>query len=51
MMLTIEQADEIVSLVCDRLCYHPFVCTEQEELDEKCECCPLVERLIKEIKT
>lgn len=47
--MTIEEADELVSLVCDQLCHHPYVITDQEELDEKCERCPLAERLMKEV--
>ena len=46
--MTIEKADELVSLVCDQLCHYPFVMT-QEELDEKCESCPLAARLMKEV--
>lgn len=47
--MTIEKADELVSLVCDQHCHHPFVMT-QEELDEKCKSCPLVARLTKEVE-
>ena len=51
MKMTVEEADELVSLVCDKLCHYPFVCAEQEDLDERCESCSLVERLLKEVKT
>ena len=47
--MTIEQADEIATIACD-LCHHPYVITDQAELDEKCESCPLVERLMKEVE-
>lgn len=47
--MKIEKADELVSLVCDQLCHLPFVMT-QEELDEKCESCPLVARLMEEVE-
>lgn len=46
--MTATEADELVSLVCDQLCRYPFEC-QQNELDEKCERCPLVERLMKEV--
>lgn len=48
--MTIEKADELVSLVCDQLCHHPYVITDQEELDEKCESCPLVAHLMKDVQ-
>lgn len=47
--MTIEKADELVTLVCDHLCHHPFVMT-QEELDEKCESCPLAAHLMKDVQ-
>ena len=46
--MTIEQADEIATIACD-LCHHPYVITDQAELDDKCESCPLVARLMKEV--
>lgn len=46
--MTIEQAEEIATIACD-LCHHPYVITDQAELDEKCEGCPLVARLMKEV--
>lgn len=48
MQLTIHEADELASLVCDRLCKHPRECAE-EELENACESCPLVDRLLEEI--
>ena len=45
--MTMPEADELVSLVCDELCQYPFVMS-QEELEEKYESCPLVARLMKE---
>ena len=48
--MTIDKVDEVVSLVCDQLCHHPYVITDQEELDEKCESCPLVAHLMKEVQ-
>ena len=48
--MTMDRADELVSLVCDQLCRYPFEC-RQEELDEICERCPLVEQLMKEVST
>ena len=49
MKLTIEEADELTSLVCDRLCRYPYERTEEDLLDV-CENCPLVERLLKAVK-
>ena len=50
MKVTTAVVDELVSLVCDQLCHYPYVITDQNELDEKCESCPLVERLMKEVE-
>ena len=47
--MTIEQADEIATIACD-LCHYPYVITDQAELEEKCESCPLMERLMKEVE-
>ena len=48
--MTISEVDELASLVCDELCRYPCEITDQDELDEKCESCPLVERLMKEVE-
>lgn len=50
MKVTTAVIDELVSLVCDHLCHYPYVITDQDELDEKCESCPLVARLMKEVE-
>ena len=47
--MTMPEANELVSLVCDELCHYPHVMTK-EELEEKCESCPLVEQLMKEVE-
>lgn len=49
MELTIKEADELVSIVCDRLCKYPAECESEEELEDECESCPLIERLLKEV--
>ena len=33
--------DEVVSEMCDGFCHWPFVCANEDELDEHCDKCPL----------
>lgn len=39
--------ENIMTAVCD-LCHYPYVETDQEALEERCEVCP-VEKLLKEL--
>lgn len=48
MKISVEEVDEIATIACD-LCHYPYVITSQQELEDKCEGCPLVERLMKEV--
>ena len=48
--MTKSEADEVISLACDELCRYPYDITDQDELEEKCESCPLVARLMKEVE-
>lgn len=43
-----EKVETIMTVVCD-LCHFPYVETDQEELDLRCESCP-VERALKELR-
>lgn len=36
------------SKMCDEYCKYPYICRDQEELNEKCRACPL-KNCIKEI--
>jgi hypothetical protein len=47
--MTEETIESIMVAVCD-LCHHPYVITDQAQLDAICDNCP-VERILKEIKT
>ena len=48
--MTILEVDELLSLVCDELCRYPREITDRDELDDECESCPLLERLMKEVE-
>ena len=36
-----DEAEDMAAHICDKLCRHPREITEQEELDEICEECPV----------
>jgi hypothetical protein len=46
--MTEETIETIMETVCE-LCHHPYVVTDQAQLDEICNNCP-VERVLKECK-
>ncbi len=35
------EVEDKVAYICDKLCRHPWEITEQEEMDEVCEECPV----------
>lgn len=43
-----QTIETIMEAVCE-ICHHPYVVTDQDELDALCSNCP-VERLLKEVK-
>ncbi|MBR5889113.1 MAG: hypothetical protein IKY92_03635 [Akkermansia sp.] len=39
--------EEIMEQVCDR-CHYPYIIDDQEQLDERCEACP-IEAMLKQL--
>ena len=48
--MKITRADELCSIVCDKLCKYPLMANSQEQLEEICEDCPLVQAMLQEIR-
>lgn len=41
-----KKADELAQIFCDEYCHWPFVCADEEELNEKhCDDCALIKVL------
>lgn len=49
--MKITRADELVSIVCDKLCKYPLMASGQEQLEEICADCPLVQAMLPEIRS
>lgn len=49
--MKITRADELVSIVCDKLCKYPLMASGQEQLEESCADCPLVQAMLPEIRS
>ncbi|MDD3417373.1 MAG: hypothetical protein PHY47_25850 [Lachnospiraceae bacterium] len=41
--------EELMEIVCDNLCMHPENCSDQDELAQICEACPLENYLLCEM--
>lgn len=49
--MKITRADELCSIVCDKLCKYPLMANSQEQLEESCADCPLVQAMLPEIRS
>lgn len=49
--MKITRADELCSIVCDKLCKYPLMASGQEQLEEICADCPLVQAMLPEIRS
>ena len=49
--MKITRADELASIVCDKLCKYPLMANSQEQLEEICEDCPLVQAMLPEVRS
>lgn len=49
--MKITRADELCSIVCDKLCKYPLMANSQEQLEEICADCPLVQAMLPEIRS
>ena len=49
--MKITRVDELVSIVCDKLCKYPLMANSQEQLEEICADCPLVQAMLPDIRS
>lgn len=49
--MKITRADELCSIVCDKLCKYPLMANSQKQLDEICADCPLVQAMLPEVRS
>lgn len=49
--MKITRADELCSIVCDKLCKYPLMANSQEQLEEICADCPLEQAMLPEVRS